>query len=425
MKKQNYMATLEPELQLVLLLGRTKLNPGIHPRIDRLLQTGLDWGRFLELAHFHRLYPLIYPAVRKLNDSRIPPEVLQKLRQDCHVNQLRQLRLAGELTRLAGLIAAEGLTLISLKGPFFAQQLFGDMGLRASRDLDLLVKEEEFDRVEELLFGDGYQLVEHPEAVDLKHMDKRIHHHAYRHPQKGILVELHYRFSFFELDLNCGELIRRARKCEFNRSALYTLSPEDEILFLVMHGARHAWMRLRWLSDIVEILEQPGYCNWETLVGRARTYRVEYLLGQAVCLVERFYGIAAIPPRLISLVFHANIHARPRSGTNRNENYLSQRRGGTAVENKMPTAQNTSAFRLMPHACLYSKSRRLAGLALPFIILGLNTPFDVGSPLYWQGKHYYFSLIGRPRLRLHYLIRGFHRVCLKKIRGLRQAVHHE
>jgi hypothetical protein len=57
-------------------------------------------------------------------------------------------------------------------------------------------KEEEFDRVERLLFGDGYQLVEHPEAADLKHMDNRIHHHAYRHPQKGILVELHYRLSF-------------------------------------------------------------------------------------------------------------------------------------------------------------------------------------------------------------------------------------
>jgi hypothetical protein len=265
-EKNDSTATLEPELRLVLLLGRTRLNQEVHAQLDNLFKTGLNWERFVRLADYHRLYPLIYPALTKVNDPRIPPEVLQKLQKDCQSNRIRQLKLAGELTRLAGLISAEGLTLISLKGPLFAQQLFGNIGLRASRDLDLLVKREEFDRVEQLLYREGYRFVVNPEEVDLEHMDKRMHHHAYRHPQKGILVELHYGLSFFELNLNCQELIRRAKECQFNQSFLYTLAPEDEILFLMLHGARHACMRLRWLADIVEIMQQKKFCDWGTLV---------------------------------------------------------------------------------------------------------------------------------------------------------------
>jgi hypothetical protein len=377
MQKNNSNPTLEPEIRMVLLLGRTRLNPGVQAQLDNLLQTDLNWERFVKLARYHRLYPLIYPALTQMNDPRVPPEVLQKLYKDCRSNQIRQLRLAGELTRLAGLVAAGGLTLISLKGPLFAQQLFGDMGLRASRDLDLLVKEEEFDQVEQLLFEDGYQRVEHPEAADHKPMDKRIHHQEYRHPQKEILVELHYRVSFFELDLNCRELIRRAQKCEFYRSSLYTLSPEDEIIFLVMHGARHAWQRLRWLSDIAEILQRTDYCNWETLVKRARTDRVEYLLGQAVSLVGRLYVIPEIHTGLITLAQHR-------------------------------------------------KSRRLADLAIPVIVGCLDQLFfETNSPLYWYGKYYYFNLIGAPYLKLYYLIQGFYRICRKKMHILRKGVYHD
>jgi hypothetical protein len=376
MKKQNYMATLEPELQLVLLLSRTKPNPGSRERIAGLLQTGLDWGRFVELARHHRLYPLIYPAFTQMDDPRIPPEVLPKLRKDCQTNQFRQLQLAGELIRLAGLIAAEGFTMIPLKGPVLAQRLFGNVGLRVSRDLDLLVKREEFDGVEQLLLKDGYQVIEHPGA-DLAHMDKRMHHYAYRHRQTGIMVELHYQMSFSELDLNCAEIIGRAQADKFNQAPLYRLAPEDELLFLIMHGARHGWARLRWLADIAEILERTDYCDWEALIRLARRYKFEYILGQAVCLAGRLFEIP---------INHAGLSA-------------------------------------LAHQV---KSRRLAGLTMVFITVCPDEFFGgIGTPLYWKVKYYYFSLIGRPHLKLHFLFRNFCRMCYKQFLALRRAVCHE
>ena len=36
---------------------------------------------------------------------------------------------------------------------------------------------------------------------------------------------------------------------------VYILGREDLFLFLVSHGARHGWSRLRWLIDIHQIVK--------------------------------------------------------------------------------------------------------------------------------------------------------------------------
>ena len=71
------------------------------------------------------------------------------------------------------------------------------------------------------------------------------------HPTKQIKLEIHWR-------LNPGpgkepgfeELWKRKRKSTLTSNSVYMLGEEDLFLFLVSHGARHGWSRLRWLVDI-------------------------------------------------------------------------------------------------------------------------------------------------------------------------------
>ena len=55
---------------------------------------------------------------------------------------------------------------------------------------------------------------------------------------------------------NFDELWNRKRKSSLTNYPVYILSSEDLFLFLVTHGARHGWSRLRWLIDIHQIIKQ-------------------------------------------------------------------------------------------------------------------------------------------------------------------------
>ena len=55
----------------------------------------------------------------------------------------------------------------------------------------------------------------------------------------------------------------RKRISSLTSYPIYFLGREDLFLFLVSHGARHGWSRLRWLTDIDRLLKQE--LNWEFL----------------------------------------------------------------------------------------------------------------------------------------------------------------
>ena len=53
------------------------------------------------------------------------------------------------------------------------------------------------------------------------------------------------------------------------------LGKEDLFLFLVSHGARHGWSRLRWLVDIKKIVKQE--LNWNEIHKLMRKYQMLHI----------------------------------------------------------------------------------------------------------------------------------------------------
>ena len=45
-----------------------------------------------------------------------------------------------------------------------------------------------------------------------------------------------------------------------------TMSIEDTLLFILSHGASHAWNHLFWLCDLAGIIERNQELNWSRLV---------------------------------------------------------------------------------------------------------------------------------------------------------------
>ena len=51
-----------------------------------------------------------------------------------------------------------------------------------------------------------------------------------------------------------------------------SLAPEDNLLLLCMHGAKHCWSRLERVCDVAELITSHSNLDWVALVSRAKVF---------------------------------------------------------------------------------------------------------------------------------------------------------
>jgi hypothetical protein len=247
--------------ELSLLLSILKTEKGENSFLNQKEWPGdMNWGTFLQLARHHRVFPLVYRKLCTMEETAVPQCVIQTLRHDYQKHTFQMLALSAEMAQLCKMFSASGIRTLNLKGPVLAADLYGDLSLRTSRDLDVLIPIHKLDRAEELLGSIGYVKVEYPDTI-LNDWKWRHHHVTFFHPDKQITVEVHWRLSpgpGKEPPFN--DLWERKRVSTITSNPVYYLGREDLFLFLVSHGARHGWSRLRWLVDIDRITRQNLDC---------------------------------------------------------------------------------------------------------------------------------------------------------------------
>src|SRR5204863_6282428 len=68
-------------------------------------------------------------------------------------------------------------------------------------------------------------------------------------------------------------------------------APEDMLLALCVHGAKHLWERLAWLCDIAGLIEQHPELNWARLIAKARATGSERMLLLGLSLAADLFGL--------------------------------------------------------------------------------------------------------------------------------------
>ncbi|MBP3951500.1 nucleotidyltransferase family protein [Bacillus suaedae] len=252
---------------------------------DRTPSIGIDidWELFQTLSIHHRVFPLLHAKVKQVAD-RFPVRLLQWFERRYKQNTFKMLRLSAEMECISNLFLAQNIKTLFLKGPVLAQDLYGDLSLRTSSDLDFLIPIEHLPQAEELLVCEGYEKDDYIETV-LNDWRWRHHHVTYVHPEKGIKVEIHWRLHPGPgKEPRFHELWERRKKSVLTSSPVYLLGREDLFVFLVAHGARHGWSRLRWLVDIRQMMEME--MDWKRVCQLFFTYHHPHLGGQAIRLAS-------------------------------------------------------------------------------------------------------------------------------------------
>lgn len=258
-------------------------------RIERIAHwnlSKLDWSEFLRLAEHHGVLPL---AARNLIGCgrELPREIEQSLRSGYEANLRRSLWFTAELGRIAEHFEREHLRAVPYKGPALAQSLYGDPGLRSFSDLDFLVSSADFERARQALAEIGYQTTtEFVPAVERLWL-KTGYERSFDGAAGKNLVELQWALlpKFYGVDFDVSDLLARAGRAVVGGCEVPSLFPEDSLLVLSLHAAKHLWTRLIWVADIAETLRtQP--VDYSQVRGRASALGIARMLGVSFWLVK-------------------------------------------------------------------------------------------------------------------------------------------
>ena len=288
---------LPNEFRLILAcLGAGMLDDEID-HCSRWIDRGIDWDLFIDFAIHHGVYPIAYGVLKKLNIQGIPIPIFTKLQLLYKKNSLDMMNLTAELSKLATLFNQNGIRMMALKGPALAAKLYGRTSMRPSTDLDLLVSGDDIEAVEQLLFEEGYDNIGRKRILSLKEQAffKRFnHHYIYGNENSDIPIEVHWRLNKqatgFVTEDHFDELWRKREVITFEGIRVPTLSAIDTCLYLIVHGAYHRWLCLRWLYDVAQLLHTDPELTTDAVMEYAGKFKLQHLVGQALILSKTLFG---------------------------------------------------------------------------------------------------------------------------------------
>jgi len=251
----------------------------------------IDWRRVVRIARRHQVEALVWNRLR--NSKCLPEESAPALRLAAETILHRNLQHARASLRLNAVFEKAGVSVLFLKGIPLGILAYGSLGLKASRDVDLLVAPEALDRAAGLLLKEGYRCtVPGAEGERLGEWHAVCKESVWRHSATGVLVELHTQtVDNPSLLAGAGVDVRQWIALGDGQS-LPTFPPEQLFAYLCVHGTSCAWFRLKWLADVGALVSSLPPGEVERLYGRARAIGAGRCSAVALLLCEAILGMS-------------------------------------------------------------------------------------------------------------------------------------
>ena len=241
--------------------------------------------RFLAVLERHRIDGLAAQALALV--PSLPPSMATALEQKGREVAEAGLRQALQCRDLRDAFAAEGVEMIFLKGLAIGKLAFGNALVKRSWDIDILVREEEVSRAATILKELGYAAQMRTDAASWH----RVHKESTWARQGGAHVELHSRLAD-----NCSLLpgvgldSPRQHIEVVPGLALATLSGDDLLAYLAVHGASSAWFRLKWITEFAGVVRYGADGVADEVVGRLLDRQAGRAVRQAILLAYHVFG---------------------------------------------------------------------------------------------------------------------------------------
>lgn len=233
------------------------------PPSDEGLADPVLRSEILALAARHRVLGLLLHA---LADHVAPDPELSELYRHC-----RRRSAVFELRRdqLVGLLRAQGISVVVLKGAALTRTVYDDPVQRDQADLDLLVHREDLLRAIDALASAGYR---RPPPFRFEDYLRYHFHIPLRHPGAHI-TEIHWAMARSASPFHLDPRAVLDQAIESRRSGSISLSlprPEHLLLHIVLQNLQERFSCLGRQVDIDRIVTCTPTFDWQYLLAAAR-----------------------------------------------------------------------------------------------------------------------------------------------------------
>lgn len=279
-----------PEHQLLLCCARTRCDKEIAEGLRALAATPIDWDYLFRLARRHSVLPLVYCQLQAHASDLVPHDRLAQFKLSYQENVARNLLLTSELTTLIRALNEVGIESIPFKGPVLAVLAYNNISLRRFVDLDIIVKKDDVFRARDVLVKAGYESVLNVDQHAL--LLQTQHNIQFKRDNGRTIVELHWEVAseLFAEAVSATDLWQRLVQIDVNGETVNSMSVDDVMFSLCVHGSRHIWERLSWVCDIAELISRQRI-NWPSLIDRACRTDCERMLYLGLVLANRLFEI--------------------------------------------------------------------------------------------------------------------------------------
>ena len=267
---------------------------GKGAQLRSILSRPLRWNELFALADRHGVQPLLAHNLSSIGDA-VPAEFMRVLAQRYQANLHKALFLSRELINILDCLDAAGIEAMPYKGLALAEAIYGDIALRQSGDIDLLIHSRELPRIRQALAPLGFVPHENFSAAEERAYSKSGYESAFDAPAGKNLLELQWAIlpRFYAVDFDMDGVFRRAVMTTVAGRAIKSPSLEDLFIILSLHAAKHVWGRLIWLCDLARMMNL-SQLDWRLITSQAEELGIVRIVRVTVLLANRLLD-APIP----------------------------------------------------------------------------------------------------------------------------------
>ena len=222
-----------------------------------------------------------------LNDNKSNEHLKLKL------NQLARVR---QFLLLSEILEKNRIDYVNLKGPLLSYRIYNDATIRRSKDIDILIDVKAVSEVVAILLHNDFEFVQGYSWPDNEAQQNSIlskfHHLEFKHKELKLLLEVHWRLlnTLPISDTQSEEIVfSNIDTMHFQGKDFKVLTPEFELLYLMIHGARHGWHRLKWLIDIKDYPYQ--LVNSQVFLQLVQEHKAHRIIDQVDFLLKHFFNL--------------------------------------------------------------------------------------------------------------------------------------
>ncbi len=265
------------------------MTPPVAAQIRDLVAQPLDWNYLLDAADEHSVGPLLERHLRSVAPNAGPPVEMERLKTAVRANTVRSLFLTAELHKVLDLFASNGIAAIPYKGPVLAEQAYGDLTLRHFDDLDIIIRQGDVPKANEVMGSLGYS-ARFPWILSSASARASLvpGEYNYRNDERRAMVELHTELTLrhFPVAPNLDRFIERMVTVSVGGRGVKTFASEDLLSALCIHGSKDYWARISWIADVSELLQREAAFDWDKALQTAESMGAARMLHLGIALAR-------------------------------------------------------------------------------------------------------------------------------------------